>query len=682
MRNYPSVPVRPVTDEYFGVKVEDPYRYIEDANSEETLAIVAAENKYTRRFFDEHARDMVAEKERELRARKPMTDISSVAEVNGMICATRELDGGVHDIVSLNEALEFDHVIVDEAMLDNAMHVFLAKPCPGEKGIYAVMGVIHGHPRCCCVIWDDNRKKQLAVLDDNFGFTWSHDGESILYCETLVDKENQRNVSHVRRYHWREDRNEILYTHPETTVWIDVSEAPDGGVLMHAMNTYVDILVMYRSPEGEVTRLTDGRDTYNYIGAAGGKLLFKTNARAPFAKLVAIRPEQLSQAGSLLDGCEEVLPESDCLLNYVAIVPDGLMAQYERDACSELRLYDLDGNKLRDIPLPDRYSTASFAETGLTPDAATEVPRRLFFSYQSYTCRPSLMAMDAATMAITCVKGDTRDTSDVEVEQVFLNARDGQRILCYMVRPKGLVPNGETPTMIYGYGGYAVSETPHAEDVTTCVNVVDWVRKGRIYVGANLRGGLEYGTAWHEAAMMKNKKNAFFDFIDIAEHMVKTGWTKPSRIVATGLSNGGLLMTAVTTLRPDLFGTVIASVPHTDMLRFRNDDRGMMYVTEYGDPLADREMFEYIRSYSPYANIHEGVLYPWIYVQTGEKDNNVPPYHGKKFAVRLQAAADERHPVLLTVLAHGSHDRGVGDEFYMNVSRMQSFIELSLAAQA
>ena len=219
---------------------------------------------------------------------------------------------------------------------------------------------------------------------------------------------------------------------------------------------------------------------------------------------------------------------------------------------------------------------------------------------------------------------------------------------------------------------------PVSRERITGISVAEWARRGRIYAHCIIRGGLEYGKAWHEAAMFDRKKNAFFDFIDIAQHLVDAGWTCPSRIVAAGCSNGGLLMSAVTTMRPDLFGVVIDSVPHTDMLRFRNDDRGMMYVTEYGDPLSSEEMFGYIRSYSPYHNIREGVVYPWIYVQTGECDNNVPPYHGKKFGVRLQKAADEAHPVLLTVLAHGSHDRGTGDEYYMNVSRIQSFIELGL----
>ena len=232
---------------------------------------------------------------------------------------------------------------------------------------------------------------------------------------------------------------------------------------------------------------------------------------------------------------------------------------------------------------------------------------------------------------------------------------------------------------MYGYGGYAAASNPWSVDMVTGHNVVEWVRKGRIYVHCILRGGCEYGTAWHEAAMKDRKKNAFYDFIDTARYLVTSGWTRAEKIVATGLSNGGLLMTAITTISPEDFGVVVASVPHTDMLRFREDPRGMMYITEYGDPKGSEDMFRYMLSYSPYHNIRPDTVYPSLYVQTGEMDNNVPPYHGKKFAVRMQREADEAHPVLLQVLAHGSHDRGVGDEYFLNIAQMQTFVEVELA---
>ena len=678
-RNYPVVPVKPVTDEYFGIQVEDPYRYLEDPKSEETLNIVAQENAYSSRFFAENAPDMTAAIEKKLRETRPLLDIDMLQEACGVVCAARELPGGIHDIVRLNDRFEAETVIADEEMLGNTMHVMMVKPNPVFHDIYGLMGVIHGHPRCCCVIWDDRQKKSLGILDDHFGFVWSADGNTLLYCETILDKEAGRNVSRIIRYDWRKASREVLYTHPTNTVWIDVQELTEG-LLLQSMNTYVDVEIMFLAPDGRITSLTDGKGAWSCVGEKDGKVFFKTDRGADFKRIVAITGEQLKEPMSLLKA-QEIIPEQDCLLTTAMPVVDGLLVLFERDACSELALYTTDGQKLRDIPLPDRFGAATFGIMTLPSPVTAVQPTRIFFTFQSFTRRKSLFSIDTKTLEITCLRGDQADTSDITVEQEFLTARDGQQVLVYLTHPKALVKDGHTPVLMYGYGGYACSMPPAAEEMATGINVVEWARKGRVYAHCIIRGGEEYGKAWHEAAMFANKKNAFFDFIDIAEHLIKSGWTCPSQIVAAGCSNGGLLMSAITTMRPDLFGVVIDSVPHTDMLRFRNDDRGMMYVTEYGDPLSSKEMFEYMKSYSPYHNIREGIVYPWIYVQTGECDNNVPPYHGKKFGVRLQKAADEKNPVLLTVLAHGSHDRGVGDEYYMNVSRMHAFIELGLKAQ-
>ena len=676
MRNYPNVPVKNVTDTYFGREVVDPYRYLEDAKSPETLAIVQAQNEYTRRFFMEQTGFSAAAREAELRAMPHKEELSGVQEARGMICAARKLEGGIHDIVALDENMQVKGVILNEEMLDNRMHVFSAEPCPGADDVYAVMGVIHGHPRCCVVIWDDKAKKVLAELDGTFGYAWSPCGNYVYYSDAEVDAANNRNINRVRRYDWRARKLDTLYTHEENAVFIDVYPAQDGGCFFMVLNTYSDILVIWRDAQGAMTRLNDGFANYVYLGAANGRRYFKTNANAPMSRVISISEEQLCAENSLMDGYEVAVAETDALLSAAGILPSGILTVHERDAASEMALYGFDAQKLRSIDLPDRFGNVSIRDTFRLSDRG-----RFFFEYESFTRKLSLYMLDAATLELRCLRGDDADTSDIAVDQCFLTARDGERILVYLVRPADMQPSGDTPVLMYGYGGYASSMPPWPEDMVTGHNIVEWVRKGRIYAHCILRGGLEYGEEWHRAAMFDRKKNAFHDFIDIAEYLVRKGWTKPGQIVATGLSNGGLLMTAIATMRPDLFGVVVASVPHTDMLRFRTDDRGMMYITEYGDPTGSEDMFEYMLSYSPYHNIKPGTVYPWMYVQTGEMDNNVPPYHGKKFAVRMQHDADEQNPVLLEVLAHGSHDRGVGDEYYRNIAQMQTFVELGLAAQ-
>jgi prolyl oligopeptidase len=227
---------------------------------------------------------------------------------------------------------------------------------------------------------------------------------------------------------------------------------------------------------------------------------------------------------------------------------------------------------------------------------------------------------------------------------------------------------------MFAYGGYNAGMPPVFRERVTRLMMSEWAMKGGVYVHCNLRGGNEYGPRWHEAGMLMNKRKVFEDFIGVAEQLIKDGWTKKGRIGIVGCSNGGLLMSALVTMRPDLWAVVIDSVPHTDMIHFADDDRGPMYITEYGDPGESREMFEYLLSYSPYHNVREEE-YPPIYIQTGELDNNVPPYHGKKFAARMQQMNRSDAPVLLRVLAQGSHDRGQGEENYRTLAEMQVFLE-------
>ena len=669
-RHYPNIPVHPVTDMYFGIPVTDPYRYLEERDSAETRSVTEMENACTRAFFDAHPAYSLPEWEQQLRGEKPLTDIIRITEGGGKIAAVVKLPGSVFEIAALTPDYQVDHVIVNEEMLGNRMHIFSVIPCPSDEPVYAIIGVIHGHPRCACVIWDDRQGREIACVDGHFGITWTKDGEAILYDEAVVDTENNRNIDTVCRYAWRTGEKQVIYRHPGNAVTISACEGPDG-LLLTVKKTYTDDQILRVGADGTVTSLNSGCGGWNYLGERNGKAYFMTDAEAPYGRVVSLDISRLSEENALLTA-GDAIPEQDCLLTGCLVQGRELVALYECDACSLALVFDENGNRLRELPLPDRFGSAMF------PEPSADAGSRVYFSFQSFTIRPSIFQLDLETLAVRSIFGETETYDDITVDQCFLNARDGQRILVYLVRQKDSAKDGKTPVLMYGYGGYGSSNNPMATEVMTGYRIADWVRKGRIYAHTILRGGLEYGTAWHEAAKLGTKKNAFNDFIDIAEYLVREGWTCPSQLIATGCSNGGLLMTAVTTMRPDLFGTVIASVPHTDMLRFRNDDRGMMYITEYGDPLGSEDMFRYMYGYSPYHNIRKGTVYPWIYVQTGEMDNNVPPYHGKKFGVRLQAEADPANPVLLTVLPHGSHNRGTGDEFFRNVAMIRVFIEISL----
>lgn len=677
MRNYPDVPKRPVINRYFDVDITDPYQYLEDKTSCETLSIVAAENAYTKGWFAGHPDFSAEQLEQELRRKdaQKTRELTSVSEACGARCGMRSVQGGLHEVVALDEQMRVTDVLLTEAMLDNRMHLFSVTPSPAKAGLYAVLGVIHGHPRCCVIIWDAETHQTLAELDGTFGFAWSLDGKAVLYSDAELDAANSRNINRVRRYDWQTNELTTLYTYPENAVFIQTAPV-DGGCFFQVLLTYDDTLVLFWDEvTGSVTRLNNGMGSYMYIGSQAGRYYFVTNHDAPLSHVVSIRTADAAVPDSLQNDFTITLAEKKSLLSAAGVVPDGLLTLHSQNACSVLTLNRFTGDAPEDIPLPDRYGYASGEERLEISDSG-----HLFINFESFTQHSCVLEYDAHTHALTRFsQGPERDVSGIVVDQCFFPARDGQKILVYLVRQKDLIPTGNTPVLMYGYGGYSVSSNPWPVDLVTGHDIVEWVQKGRIYAHCIIRGGNEYGTRWHEAAMKGSKKNAFQDFIDTARYLVASGWTKPAKIVATGLSNGGLLMTAVTTMAPDAFGIVVASVPHTDMLRFRNDDRGMMYITEYGDPLESEAMFRYMYSYSPYHNIRQGQVYPALYVQTGEMDNNVPPYHGKKFAIRMQAEASEQNPVLLQVLAHGSHNRGVGDEYYQNTAQMQAFVEIQLS---
>ena len=422
------------------------------------------------------------------------------------------------------------------------------------------------------------------------------------------------------------------------------------------------------------------------------------------------------------------------LLTGAAVVGDAILCAYQHEGASELELRAADGSLIRAVELPDTPGNL-YAEGSLAPYGCGDAG--ICLDFESFRVPPSVVRYDPATGKLatlfttgdaekpadpapaeasqahgTSAADDPADTNaaaapqtgepapaphapaktpnpiaehslqlDIVVERIDVPARDGATLSAYLVRRRDVRPTGKIPTLFYGYGGYNNVLAPDFTNKFIGLDVSDWAMRRGLYVHCILRGGGERGPRWHEAGMLANKPNVFHDFIDIVAHVQELGWTSPEHSALCGGSNGGLLVTAALTQAPDLVRCVVASVPHTDMLRFVHDDRGPMYITEYGDP-RDPALFETMRDYSPYHNVEPGRTYPALLVQTGELDNNVPPYHGKKFAARMQAEASSKHPVLLRVLARGAHDRGEGGIYYATVAEMQCFIEHELGMDA
>ncbi len=664
-RDYPAAPKRLEIWNCGGNSVEDPYLYMENGKDPEVLEWVAAENAYTDAWFRDTE---LADRIRFLKEKRKKPGFSGLSEQNGHLYAARTGAGGECSAVLLNEKFEVVRTLLDGEMMGGRMKIHGVSPCPGDDTVAAFSALKNGAPRLTVVIRDLEKNETLAELDGTFFYTWSRDGQ-YLYTSSVAQRPDGTTANSVIRWSKATGEAESIYTWPGHAAYLQLCAAPDGGLFVQVWQNYHDTAIVYLAPDGSTTTVFPGTGaSTTYIGTIGKRHYFFTDENAPLGKVVAVEHGKLGQPAVV------VVPESSEPLEHAEAVGDRLMLEYLRDAACSVGVWDAHGRFLSELALPTEMGAVDIGSSmgGYLPESDS-----IYMNFESFTCPASILrySLSAGTVELVYSVGDGPRT-DLAVERRFVTARDGQRVLAFLVHKKGLQPTGQVPTLMYGYGGYASSQLPWYNNPFVGLDIPDWADRGGLYVHCILRGGNEYGAAWHDAGCRENKKNVFYDFIDIARQVMADGWTDPAHTAICGGSNGGLLVTALLTIEPELWGCAVASVPHTDMLRFSCDDRGPMYVTEYGDPRTG-EMFAYMKSYSPYHNVREGVRYPATYVQTGELDNNVPPYHGKKFAAALQQAT-AGGPVLLRVLPYGSHDRGAGEYFYHTTAEMQVFLERAL----
>ena len=638
-----------------GYENQDPYVWLEQAKEPEVLAWVAAQNRATDEYFDPA---QVQERAKLLRAQAAAVDYTAPVDMHGKLYAARiDAEGNMTPVILdkyWNELREVGAELKDEMDLHGIL------PCPTDNRLVALTVSPHGAHLPSTLVYDTEENKILFRADDGLGAVWASDG-ALWYAQSLPNRQEGYNDNPVWR--WTMDGGAVkIYEAPRGRAYVTLSVGPDAQVLIDSKYDFGSNELLCAGSDGSVTSLTgEVRAKHQHCGTHDGVHYILTDDGAPLGKITA--------------NGKTILPERERMITDAAVCARGILVALMEDACLRLELYSFDGQLMEKVPLPDECGAMSMRGGGLSAPAAGS--HAVYFEFETFTTPPAIYAWDERDGSLKKVFTASKDQvpEDIVTQQIFITARDGERVPAFIVHKKDVALNGENPVLMYGYGGYNLSMPPSYTNPFVGIRIWDWVQRGGVYVNCNLRGGNEYGSRWHEAGMLKNKKNAFYDFIDTAEWLIANNWTRPGRIAICGGSNGGLLMTALTTMRPDLWGAVIASVPHTDMVRFMYDPAGPRYITEYGNP-RDPEMLDYLLSYSPYHNVRRE-KYPSIYVQTGERDNNVPPYHGKKFAAKMQEFSTGG-PVLLRVLAEGSHDRGHGDIMYQTTAEMQLFIEQHL----
>ncbi len=391
-----------------------------------------------------------------------------------------------------------------------------------------------------------------------------------------------------------------------------------------------------------VTLYAEGNADFEFVDSRDNALYFLTNLNAPNKKLIKI-----DATAPTSDKWTDVIPETANVLD-VSKGAGFLFANYMVDAISQIKQYDYEGKLVRDVALPGLGTVSGFG--GKTKDST------LYYSFTNYNTAPSTFAFEPKSgETSTYYKAAVKfNSDDYQSEQVFYTSKDGTKMPMIITHKKGIKLDGTNPTMLYGYGGFNVSLTP----AFSVANLV-WMEMGGVYAVPNLRGGGEYGKAWHDAGIQLKKQNVFDDFIAAGEYLIAQKYTSSDKLAIRGGSNGGLLVGAVMTQRPDLMKVAIPQVGVLDMLRYHTFTAGAGWAYDYGTSEQSKEMCDYIKGYSPVHNVKEGVAYPATLVTTGDHDDRVVPAHSFKFAAELQAKATGPNPQMIRIETNAGHGAGV-----------------------
>jgi prolyl oligopeptidase len=638
------------------VPVADPYRWLEDADSAETRAWVDAQNALTRSMLDGPERDAL------------MGELTTVFNYPRTTALGRR--GGryffTHNPGLLNQPRLYvqdampagePRVLLDPNLLsaDGTTALTAFEPSPdGSLLAYALSD--HGSDRQVIRVRDVRlgTDREDALTDVKFAsLAWTKDSAGFYYLRFpgpgSVPPEDEQYFGRIwfHRLGQPQSSDELVFETPDQRDVVPmVRVAADGRwVVITAQRGASDdseVHVVDRKAPGPPRPLMTGFDAaYDFVEGASGRLFFRTTKDAPRGRIVSIDPDDPAS------GVREIVPESAHRLSSAVMARETLVTTCLENASDRLRLFALDGSPKGEIPLPAIGSILSI-------DAEPE-DEEVRFVFTSFTQPPAaylfrreeLFRLKAEATGLPVEFG----APEYETSQVWYPSKDGTRVSMFLVHRKDLARDGSRPVLLSGYGGFNINRTP-AYDAAT----FPFLDRGGVFALANLRGGGEYGEAWHRAGMLEKKQNGFDDFIAAAEFLVTAGYTSPDRIAIEGGSNGGLLVGAVMTQRPELFGAVLCRVPVADMLRYHLFTVGRFWIPEYGSA-DDPAQFEYLLKYSPYHNVRPGVRYPPTLVMTADTDDRVAPGMAKKFAARLQAAGGGG-PILIRVETKAGHGAG------------------------
>jgi prolyl oligopeptidase len=674
----PKAEEKPIIDIFHGTKVLDNYRWLEEGKNPETQKWVEQEMAYTRGILDRlPGRDATNQR---------LTELLSIGSVSPPMLAgrhyfyTRREGMQNQPVLYVRDSLNGpDRVLVDANKLSADGTIALDWYYPSETGKYVAYGTSPSGSEMSTLHIIET--KTGAILPDTIERTraasvaWKLDNSGFYYTRYPKKGEVPDGQEMYNRHVYYHELSNDPEDHPEDTDqlifgqgrdpedWPSVSLSNDGRWLLISVQqgwTKSELFLMDVKAGTPPTRITTGKN-FLYNGEVyNDKIFITTNEGAPRYRVF------VADAGNYdREAWKELIPQTDAVLQGTAVWGGKLFAQYEQNASSQLKLFDFDGKFLNDIELP---AIGSVYGSGGRWDRD-----ELFFGFQSFTVPPSIYRVGLKAINVT-INGKSESTSfekpslwakvdapsidpaAYEVKQEWFNSKDGTRVPMFVVHKKGVQKSGHNPTLLTAYGGFNLSLTPAFSRPAYL-----WMEHGGIYAVANLRGGAEFGEDWHRAGMLDKKQNVFDDMIAAAEHLITEKYTDRNHLAIQGGSNGGLLMGAMITQRPDLFRAVICEVPLLDMLHYQDFQIAKLWIPEYGTA-EKADDFKWLFAYSPYHHVKTGTEYPAIIFMTADTDTRVDPMHAKKMAAEMQAearnGASRTRPILLRIETKAGHGAG------------------------
>ncbi len=660
---YPETLRGPDVDDFFGVKVEDPFRWLEDdvRESDEVSSWVEKQNKVTFELIE----NLPYRKQIESR----LTELWDY-EKYGV-----PFKRGDRYFYYKNDGLQNQSVLYKLDSLDGEAVVLVDPNTWSDDGTDAMGGLEFSSDgkymaygiqkagsdwrtwKILDVETGENLPDELNWLKFG-GISWTADSQGLYYSRYDEPKSEEKfqglNLGQKIFYHKLGDAqadDTMVHANPENPKFgFSTSVTEDGKYLVVTVWQGTDdrYRVLYRSLEegdvaDELNVLIENFDNeYSFIGNQGSKFYFKSDLDAPKKCILVIDVDQPAK-----ENWQVIVPESEEAMESAGIVGDWLVLEYLKDAKTQVKIFDLEGQFVREVEFPGIGSASGFG--------GKREHKETFYRFSSFNLPPSVYRYDLETGQSSLIRTAKVDfePEDFEVKQVFFKSKDGTQVPMFIAHKKGLELNGKNPTLLYGYGGFNISLTPGFS-----ISRLQWMEMGGVFVLANLRGGGEYGKDWHKAGTKTNKQNVFDDFIAAAEYLIENKYTSPTNLGIQGGSNGGLLVGACMTQRPDLFGACLPAVGVMDMLRFHKFTAGRFWVDDFGCAETNEEEFKALFAYSPYHNLVNGTEYPPTMITTADTDDRVVPGHSFKFAARLQEAHVGPNPVLIRIESKAGHGAG------------------------